>query len=612
MKSISGRDVQIRDGELLRRERANRAYMMKLENDQLLRNFKMEAGRYAGRNHDPHALDGWEDMSCQLRGHFLGHWLSAAAMRYHATGDEEIKAKAGAIIDELVLCQEDNGGQWVCSIPEKYLIWIGKGKAVWAPQYTVHKLFMGLTDVYRWMNNEKALQVADKLADWFYDWSGKYTREEFDNILDVETGGMLEIWADLLEMTGKEKYKVLLERYYRARLFEPLLVGGDPLTNMHANTTIPEIMGCARAWEVTGNEKWLQIVKAYWKCAVTDRGCFVTGGQTQGEIWTPKQKLKARLGDKNQEHCTVYNMIRLADFLFRVTGDPTYAHYIEYNLHNGIMAQTYWEGLPFNGGRNTGLLTYFLPMKAGLTKDWAGETDTFFCCHGTMVQANAAWNRYICYRDESDVWLARYVNADINLGEGVSLTVREDTLNGTEMTSSENNVAQTVNATAAIYENKPDTRLWRITFHGTGETALTLHLCLPDWITGKARVMLEDTLLCETSDTSRTVEIDRIWEDGDVITVLLPIGLKFIPLPDDPSVGAFRYGPDVLAGLTAQERVLRVYGDPTTELSIDTERQWGEWLTFFKTENQDPAVSFTKLNKVGYEPYQIYFKIKNP
>ena len=38
---------------------------------------------------------------CQLRGHFLGHWLSAAAMHYAATGDMEVKAKADAIIAVL-------------------------------------------------------------------------------------------------------------------------------------------------------------------------------------------------------------------------------------------------------------------------------------------------------------------------------------------------------------------------------------------------------------------------------------------------------------------------------------------------------------------------------
>lgn len=107
----------------------------------------------------------------------------------------------------------------------KYLYWIGKGRNIWAPQYNIHKLFMGLIDVYRMMEQPKALSIADKLADWFYRWSGRYTREEFDDILDMETGGMLEVWADLYEITGQEKYKILMQRYYRSRLFEPLLEG---------------------------------------------------------------------------------------------------------------------------------------------------------------------------------------------------------------------------------------------------------------------------------------------------------------------------------------------------------------------------------------------------
>ena len=247
MKEIKGSNVKLFEGELLRREERNREYLMKLKNVHLLRNFQLEAGRYTGRGSDGTAMNGWEDPSCQLRGHFLGHWLSAAALRYQETGDREIRAKAEVIIDELALCQKDNGGRWACSIPEKYLNWLGVGKMVWAPQYTVHKLFMGLVDCYRILQYPTALEIADKLADWFYDWSGQYTREEFDNILDCETGGMLEVWADLLEITGDEKYRTLLSRYYRGRLFDPLLEGKDVLTNMHAKTTIPEVLGCARA-----------------------------------------------------------------------------------------------------------------------------------------------------------------------------------------------------------------------------------------------------------------------------------------------------------------------------------------------------------------------------
>lgn len=607
MKEIKGTSVKLFEGEMLRREEENKKYLMSLENNYLLRSYRHEAGRFSDREHDVNALNGWEDLSCQLRGHFLGHWLSAAAFHYQATEDGELKAKAEAVLKELEECQKDNGGEWACSIPEKYLYWIGQGRNIWAPQYTIHKLFMGLVDVYRIMGTEKALTIADKLADWFYRWSGSYSDEEFDDILDVETGGMLEIWADLLEITGNEKYKTLLTRYYRGRLFEPLLEGKDVLTNMHANTTIPEIMGCARAYEVTGDAKWLDITKAYWKCAVTDRGAFVTGGQTQGEIWTPKMKLKARLGDKNQEHCTVYNMIRLAEFLFRQTGDPAYMHYIEYNVQNGVFAQTY--------GQNGGLLTYFLPMKAASKKDWAGRRDTFFCCHGTLVQVNAAWNRRLYYQDVDKLYVTGYANSDVTFemnGQNVKLVQRQDMLNGSMMTCSENNTKQTVNDIAAAYANRPDFRKYDLVVNTDNEVAFTLMLRIPDWIKADACVYVNDELLEKTSDTDRFVSIDRTWKNGDKVVLTLPIGLSFIPLPDDESMGAFRYGPDVLAGVTDKERVLKLESEkPEDELSADTERQWGDFRTFYRTENQDPGISFMKLNDIGDEPYQIYFKVKH-
>ncbi len=614
IKEIRGNSIRLTDGELKVRENDNREYLMRLKNEYLLRNFQLEAGRYAGRGKDAQSFGGWEDPTCQLRGHFLGHWLSGAALRYEETGDAELKAKAEAILRELAACQKDNGGRWAGPIPEKYFTWLGTGKPVWAPQYTVHKLMMGLVDAYLLMGCETALDIAQGMADWFYDWSGRYTREQFDDILDTETGGMLEIWAELYAITGKPMYRQLMDRYYRSRLFDPLLEGRDMLTNMHANTTIPEVLGCARAWEVTGEQRWMDIVKAYWRCAVTERGSFVTGGQTQGEIWTPKMKLKARLGDKNQEHCTVYNMIRLAEFLFRHTGDPAYMHYIEYNERNGIMAQTYWHGDAEEGKPGFGLLTYFLPMKAGSKKDWAGETDSFFCCHGTMVQANAAWNRRACYADGDRLYVTAYrgfrARAELQSGS-ITLSLHKDTMNGTEMTCSENSMPQRLTGIASVYDNRPGFDKYVLRVEAGKDTPFTLLLRVPDWITGSARFFVNGEELPASADTARFYEITRVWHSGDTVYVILPIGVTAVPLPDDESTVAFRFGPDALAAITKQERILFTESDdPAKELSPDTERQWGEWRTFLRTENQDPGLSFMPLNRVGYLPYQLYFRIK--
>lgn len=118
LKELDGLRTRLYDSELKRREEENRSYMMHLENRFLLLNFNLEAGRDTSDNVIEGMHGGWEFPTCQLRGHFLGHWLSAAAMRYHAVGDKEIKAKADAIVDELAECQKANGGQWAGPIPE--------------------------------------------------------------------------------------------------------------------------------------------------------------------------------------------------------------------------------------------------------------------------------------------------------------------------------------------------------------------------------------------------------------------------------------------------------------------------------------------------------------
>src|SRR5699024_2060733 len=123
LHTIWGPGMELREEELLRREQRNRKYMMDLKSENLLLNYNLEAGRYTAAFFPEGIHGGWEAQTCQLRGHFLGHWLSAAAMRYHASGDGEIKAKADAIVHQLALCQEENGGQWVGAIPEKYLYW---------------------------------------------------------------------------------------------------------------------------------------------------------------------------------------------------------------------------------------------------------------------------------------------------------------------------------------------------------------------------------------------------------------------------------------------------------------------------------------------------------
>src|SRR5260370_7166549 len=107
-----------------------------------------EAGLWGPRLKPDDCHWGWESPACQLRGHFLGHWLSAAAKRYAATGDLEIKGKADQIIAELARCQRENGGEWLGSIPAHYLDWVARGKQVRPPHSPLPNTPMCLYDMY--------------------------------------------------------------------------------------------------------------------------------------------------------------------------------------------------------------------------------------------------------------------------------------------------------------------------------------------------------------------------------------------------------------------------------------------------------------------------------
>ena len=239
--------VKLLPGLVQQRSAINRSYLLSLRSERLLQNYYLEAGLWTvpGKPEDCHW--GWESPTCQLRGHFLGHWLSAAAHLYANRADLEIKGKADGIVAELGRCQAQNGGEWAGSIPEKYFQWLAQGMPVWAPHYTVHKTLLGLYDMAALAGSQQALEIISRWARWFYRWSGRFSRDGMDEILDVETGGMLELWADLYALTGESIYLELVQRYERRRFFNALLAGEDALTNQHANTQIPEIHGAARA-----------------------------------------------------------------------------------------------------------------------------------------------------------------------------------------------------------------------------------------------------------------------------------------------------------------------------------------------------------------------------
>ncbi len=128
-ESLSLRETTLLPGLFRDRAELNRAYLLRLATASLLQNHYLEAGLWQPVELPADAHGGWETPSSQARGHFLGHWLSAAS-RLAAGGDLELAGRAAAVVAALARCQEENGGEWVFSVPAKFLDWVARGKQV--------------------------------------------------------------------------------------------------------------------------------------------------------------------------------------------------------------------------------------------------------------------------------------------------------------------------------------------------------------------------------------------------------------------------------------------------------------------------------------------------
>ena len=598
-------DAQLERGVFDDRRRLNREYLVSLGESALLQNHYIEAGIGSQLWHlqpsegspQSRGLDrhwGWETPGALLRGHFLGHWMSAAARETAVTADAALRAKLDTVLDGLERCQRESDGEWVWAIPPTFLSRLEEGRSVWAPQYNMHKTLMGLVDVYRDLGDARALTMARRATQPLLRWVRSLDDDAFQRILDVETGGMLEVWADLLEATGDPIYRELLDRYYRKSLFDGLLAGHDMLTNMHANTTIPEILGAARAYEVTGDEVWRRIVEAYWDWAVVRRGTFCTGGQTSGEIWTPPFAFAARRGEKTQEHCGVYNMIRLADVLLRWTGDLAYADYIERNLHNGILAQQ---------NPRTGMVAYFLPLEGGAQKAWGSPTEDFWCCHGTLVQAHTRHCELVFYTgDDGSLTIAQFIAARAEVPvEGGVVSIRVEKLDDAEYVGPDSNAGEAGDL------HRPSALRIRVEIDGP-EAPLRVRLRIPEWIEGAP--LTSNDALFETVEGALVLNHPGGRSSVDVA---FPFALRTVAIPDEPETVAFVEGPVVLAGLVDREVALR--GDVESAASLlrpEDERHWTQWRTRYRSIGQAAGIRFLPLHEVVDEPFSVYFPVVAP
>lgn len=510
-------DVRLLDGPFKHAQDLDAAYLLKLEPDRLLARFREDAGLKPKAPGYP----GWESQG--VSGHSLGHYLSAISMLYASTGDEQFRKRAEYIVDELDVCQKKNGNGYVAAIPEGRRVFaeIVKGdvrtkgfdlNGVWVPWYTLHKLLAGLIDAYRYCENEKALAIATRLADWAIETTSNLSDELWQRMLHCEHGGMNEVLAELYAITGNEAYLTLSRKFHHKAVLDPLARREAILPGLHGNTQIPKLVGLARLYELTGNESDRAAAEFFWD-RVVNHHSYVTGGHGNREYFGPSDELSNRLGPDTTESCNVYNMLKLTRHIFCWEPSAKVADFYERALYNHILAAQHPE---------TGRVIYNLSLDMGGRKNYQRMFEWFTCCMGTHMENHVKYGESIYFHNDDSLYLNLFIASELNWREK-GLTLRQET-------------------------SFPDKDRVHLSFKCKEPEELALLIRVPYWAKQGLSVEVNGEPHQSKTTPSDYYAINRRWLDGDTVDIQIPMSLRLEAMPDNPNRAAVMYGPLVLAG----------------------------------------------------------------
>ena len=488
----------------------NTRYLHDLDLDRLLHNFRLTAGLPTSAQ----PLGGWEEPKVELRGHFVGHYLTACALTYAASGDETLRKKADTLVAELAKCQKALGRSgYLSAFPEEFIDRVIEGRRVWAPWYTLHKIMAGLLDMHVHCGNRQALDVVKGMAAWTKLRTDRLDDAAMQRMLKVEHGGMTEVLANLYAVTGDPDQLALARRFEHQAFLDPLEAGRDELKGLHVNTQVPKVIGAAREYELTGEKRYRDIATHFWDQVVRHRS-YVTGGTSNYEAWrTEPDVLASELSNASHETCVTYNMLRLTRQLFTWSPEAELADYTERALLNGILSTQ---------DPATGMVMYYVPMESGWYKTFCTPNDSFWCCTGTGVENHAKYGDSIYFHDGNALYINLFVASELGWPEK-GLTLRQKT-------------------------DFPREQGTTLSISAPADLDLDLRIRVPYWATRGVSVAINGESQEVSAHPASYLSLARKWKNGDTVRIETPMSLHLWRMPDDPHVAAILFGPVVLAG----------------------------------------------------------------
>jgi len=550
-------------------------------------------------------------------GHYQGHYLSACAMMFQATGDSRIKAKADGLVSAMAKVQGawsgktdfygvPSGGFLFSNYADTFGIMEGRcglpGPKIdySVPYYTLHKLMAGLLDQYQLAGNEEAFTILTKLADWVVLRVEATLRRGGESlwqcVLNTEWGGMNEVLYNLYAVTGNEAYLKTGLMFNHWQWTSPLAIGEDDLDasygnagGNHANTHIPEIIGSARGFELTGNATQKAIVTNFFKI-VTTAHSWATGGSNDREHWTTPNRMGDQLNADTEESCTQYNILKVARHMFQWSGSSDLSDFYERAILNGIIG---------NQNKLNPAMTqfiYMLPLgAASMHKPWGSSNQSFPCCWGSLTEqfSKLSDSIYFASPDHSTIFVNQFMSSAVRWGQKkATITQRSGFPASTTSTTS-----------ISVMVDAP--------------ISFTVKLRVPAWAHGANKVTVNGEAV-EGVVKGTYLSITRQWTGGDHVDAHFPMSLSCSLVQDNRTMYnatmAWMYGPLVLAGIGsgAASTSFIPAGDPMDPDSYIIRNS--STALSFEAKGKDPLTLGAKTvhlipeYQIMEETYAVYFK----
>lgn len=526
-------DVTLLEGPFKHARDLNITNLLKYDVDRLLAPYRKEAGLTAKAA----SYANW----IGLDGHIGGHYLTALAFNYAATGDTACKSRMDYMITELKACQDANGLKYptwgvgyVGGVPTSNAVWstyknlnLTAFNAAWVPWYNVHKTYAGLRDAWSYGGSETAKTMFLSFCDWGISICAGFTDAQMENMLKIEHGGMNEIYADAYQMTSDIKYLTMAKRFSHKTFLNSLALSVDNLDNVHANTQVPKAVGFQRIAELSGEKTYTTAARFFWT-TVTGKRSLASGGNSRKEYFPQSTACSDYVNvPEGPESCNTNNMLKLTEGLFRMKSEAKYADYYERALYNHILSTQH----PDHGG-----YVYFTSARPRHYRVYSAPNEAMWCCVGTGMENHGKYGEFIYTHHVDSLFLNLFIASELNWKEkGVS--IKQET-------------------------SFPDEESTKLTVNVNTPVQFKLLVRHPAWVpAGSMKVICGTDTFGVQSQPSTYVVIDRTWNGGEVVTVLLPMHNSIEQLPNVPSYLAILHGPILMGAKTGTEDLTGLVAD---------------------------------------------------